>query len=452
MTDHLYDIAVAGAGAAGLLCAARLLEQDPKLKVIVLEKESGVGGRLRSTSSASRIWNYGLNQVSSKLYSFWDQTLKNNPDAPDLGEMSLNEVRTCGIISSNQIQTIAQGELFSKKGARAIAGAAAARDWANLEALKEALDSGKRKEQAFQTAWSGTQKSPSAIALEHIAASFGVADIWSSSTDILFAKGAKALERAYLGDWEQAMAPLVEVLNNREGSELLLDAEIIGAAFVEADHNWTLTTRKGQVVAKRLVVAMTPWDALRWLPKNYWPTELLQMTIKCKPISAVVLSETISHLPEHAELPDRLLVPAEGVQILISPNKDICYQATIDFEVSMQAPDVVKAVRRLRRARKKLLQAVEGLETAGDHLALVPVGWAVPSGHTDRRYVEKMNRSAINTEVLLFCGDAYGAHLDEDDNFTESLLAVCERLTNPAYVETKPAHVAEVEQDDSADY
>ena len=98
------------------------------------------------------------------------------------------------------------------------------------------------------------------------------------------------------------------------------------------------------------------------------------MASKVKPVSAVTLTERIEKSAA-GDLPDIIMIPAEGVQAIRSSEDEITFQATIDFEISVQAPEVVKAVKRLRRARKKLLAARAGCMSENERIALVTVAW-----------------------------------------------------------------------------
>jgi len=430
MTDVL-DVLIAGAGTAGILTAARLIHDKPELNIALIEKEQIPGGRIRSVSEEHNLWGYGLSHISKDLVQYWDQTLKLDPESVDISEANVAPLNRIGVLAAAKISELDVNDWFSKKGARAIGGGAAARDWKSIDALSESMASGKKKEQSFQVAWNGTRKSPAGIVIQHMAASFGIPDVWSSSTQALLFRAQQFSSDLMVGDWNAPLETLISRIKNHEHADYHDDCTIIGASYQTEEKHWIVSTRGGTFAAKTLIVAQAPWDALKWLPKSYWPTDLLQLAIKTKPTSVVILSELLE--PEcmgQVDLPQVTLIPAEGVQIYLLPSGELCYQATIDFETSLQAPDVGKAVRRLKRARKKLKSAVPNLESTGEHIALLSVGWAQPMGFTDQRMRPKMDPKNLNSETLMFCGDAYGSSLSGDQNIIESSLSIAHSLSN----------------------
>ena len=128
------------------------------------------------------------------------------------------------------------------------------------------------------------------------------------------------------------------------------------------------------------------------------------------------------------ELAQFIIIPSESVQATISP-KEIVFQATIDYELSLQAPDVVKAVKRLKRALKKLLTAAPEIKTGIERVALVPVGWAQTPSIMERKHLDRLKIDAVQDRHLAFCGDAYGKSLNGDDNLIESVISASEAIS-----------------------
>ena len=117
------------------------------------------------------------------------------------------------------------------------------------------------------------------------------------------------------------------------------------------------------------------------------------------------------------------MIPAEGVQAVRSSPDEITFQATIDYEISVQAPEVVKAVKRLKRARKKLLTARAGCMSENERIALVPVAWGQSAAVSEAKLLQRMAKSHISSANLAFCGDCYGASYIGDENVIKSVVS-----------------------------
>lgn len=168
-------------------------------------------------------------------------------------------------------------------------------------------------------------------------------------------------------------------------------------------------------------------DCCSVVSKNLWPTQLLTVVNKTKPVSLVTLSCPILE-GDTKDVAQFVVVPSESIQASVSPN-EIVFQATIDFELSLQAPDVVKAVKRLKRAHRKFLLAAPHIKTGIERLSLVPVAWAQTPIMQDRKHLDRLKMENIQDRHLAFCGDAYGQSLNGDDNLIESVLSASEAIS-----------------------
>lgn len=442
-----FDVVIAGGGVTGLLAASRLSQANPQLKIALIEKEGELGGRLRSTAAPTGPFSYGLNAISPTLYDFWNQTLKNDPEAPDLPGVVSERQKRVGVLAAKKVSEFPVEEWFSSKGAKKVGGAAAARSWDAVEELvgpvvpedhedEEAPEgdgdtdeskprrAGATSEKALGQAWKKTRKDPAAVVMEHFGNVFGIPDIWNASPGALAERAAFHGAQLYKGPWEPAIQALTDRESWQNAVTVFSDCHIIQAKY--ENETWHLDTSRGAFTAPKMVVAQPPWQAILWLPRSLWPADLLALASKTKPVSAVVLSEKL--LTGGDELPDVTMVPAEKCQVVKNGADEICYQATIDYEMSLQAPAVVKAVKALRRARKKLMAACPELSSEGDHIALQPVAWSQSPMQRDRRWLSKLRYDKVNQSHLVFCGDAYGPRYDGDSNIVKSLLAACESL------------------------
>lgn len=414
--DQIHDIIVAGAGLAGAMAVARLHDKFPQRSIVVLEKENVPGGRLRSTDEGARRWGYGLKAITADLFKAWDQILKQDPEGPDLPSYLSATCERAGILQANRLTEVGYRDLWTEKGVRAVAGGAAARDWKTMVATREKTEKNKKVDHAFGQVWEGTRKSPAGIAMEQLAHAWGIPDLWDASAGTIFTAAETSRQGAYSGKWEDAIQATFARPGLKEQLTLKTDCRVVDAKW-DGD-TWVLQTSQGLIKGKVLVVAQSPWDAIGWLPKGHIPDQVIVMANKAKPVSVAVLSETIAS--EH-ELPEVIFIPSEDVQVWIHDKREISFQATLDYEITMQAPEVVKAVKRLRRAKKKLQAAFPDLKLEGDHLSLLPVGWSLPPSAGERRWAEKLEKQEFQSPRLVFCGDAYGAGFDGDQNLLTSV-------------------------------
>lgn len=416
-----YDIAVAGGGLAGVLAVARLHEKYPDCTILLLEKNPSLGGRLRSSDTESRRYSCGLQAITPELFHYWDQVLKQDPEAQALPSFMTHRIERGGILAANKISEFPVSEMMAPKGARALAGLTAQRDWKTVDASFEKI---KRADQSFSSVWEGTRKSPSALVLEQFSHVLGIPDLWEASAKAVLERSALCKDGFYMGNWEQALDEILNRQNLKEKLTVKTSCRIADSKFEAGE--WLIQTEQGPFKASSLVVAQPPWEAVMWLPKSNCPEEIILMANKAKPASVVVLSEVITKSPE--DIPEMILVPAEEVQIIVHKQREVVFQATLDYEITMQAPEVVKAVKRLKRAKRKLLAAFPGMETEGEHLSLLPIGWSQPVNHHDRRWAEKLEDQKFQNHRLVFCGDSYGSSCDGDKNVIASVTSASKVL------------------------
>jgi glycine/D-amino acid oxidase-like deaminating enzyme len=435
--EKTFDVIIAGGGCSGLLTAARLADAHPDMKILVLEKEEVLGGRLRSNTPEATRHSYGLNAIDYKLFNFWNQSLKSDPEAPELESIIDRRHKTFGSLAGGKILQADVTEWLSDKGSRIIGGYAAKRQWpkmeevikqgelttANEENSEEAEDS--KKVESMGSLWKLARKAPAAVVIDHFSNAFGIPDVWGAATQAVSARGHMLASSMHCGNFERALELLVEHFGERIVVER--NATIVDAIKTD-DESWEIETQSEKYCTDSLIIAHPPWQALDWFKRDNWPTALLSLVSKTKPTSTVVLSTTIK--AGEANIPDLIMVPSEKTQILRNTETEITIQATIDFEVSLQAPEVVKAVKALRRTARKLMKQVEGLELEGAHIALMPFAWPKSSASKDHRFYTKIMKKPINTKSLSFVGDAYGASYDGDQNIINSVVGVCEVFAN----------------------
>lgn len=448
--EKAYDIIVAGGGAAGVLAAAKLAKANPSLKILVLEKEAYLGGRLKSTSASDRVYGYGLNAVSDALFNFWSETL--SEDHQKLDELVPGKQKSVGILAGNKLNHGDINLWFSPKGARLLGGYTASRQWTEIEeiltnhaasldddddgddSVSFDEDEAPKKEtparsgasHAFSHFWNKPRKAPAAVVLDHYSSAFGIPDVWGAAPSAIAQRASFHASGLHSGNWQPAFEAIQEVPEVKEAVTFVTNGRIAKADKV--DDKWVVTSEAGVFEAKKLIVAQSPWQASFWLARSHWPAHLLSLANKTKPVSVVVLSEQL--LKTDVEIPDVIIVPSEKVQIIRNGDRDLCFQATIDYEMSLQAPAVVKAVKALKRARKKLQLLFPDAISDTDHFALQPVAWAQSPIFAEKRNIDKMRKKGTLEKDIAFVGDAYGPNFDGDTNVISSIQSVVEQTAS----------------------
>lgn len=424
------DVLIAGAGLAGVLLAARLTALRPDLTILVLDSEPTPGGRAHTltpdeSGAGPSQWTYGLGYLSEGLLNFWDQTLKQDPESQDLNSFISGRIETVGELSSGKVSTISLKDLSGIKGARLIGGLAAGRDWVDpcqLDAEEKDIST-----KSFSEVWGKSRKSPASAVIEALAPIVGIPDIWNASATAFVQRFKSLCSGPYTGKWVQAAARTLEQASKNGRVQFLGQAHVVQAHYT--CDKWLIKTRVGNFSAASLAVAQPPWLALEWLGQAQWNPHVLHMTNRTRPSSVVILTEKLN-LPRPAQLPDILWVAAEQVQVVTAFDGSIVFQATLDYEFSMDHPMVVKAVRRLKRAKKRVDQLFPGLLSEKDHLALLPVAWAQSYSLADRRMLDKVDLQNHQCAKLTFVGDAYGSSYEGDNNIIKSVSAAAKVLSD----------------------
>lgn len=461
-----FDIAIAGGSLAGVLTALRIQSIAPHLTIVILEQEDQLGGRLVSKalpaaaehtpSHGPQYVGYGLGHVSEAIVRYWTQCLQ-IPNTPLSPPETLGRMGRFGILSGSKLSEIPLSDFLSEKTAKALGGPAAVRDWTHVTKIFEKIETQERSQEETQSArpqtignlWNGPRKSPAAVVLEHIANLCGIPDLWAACPLALKSRSQRLAQLPFCGDlasalWESMLwAEAAFPSTNKQGTRTPLPITQVRNMILStrwADGFWELRCEQNIIHANALVVAQSPWNALHWLPKGFWPAPILQIALKTKPVSLVVLSEQI--LDPQVSLPDIGLIPAERTQFVVGQGKgevrEICFQATIDYELSMQAPAVIKAVKALKRSRKKLLAVYPGAFSEFGHIALQPDAWAQSPALADLKWQERLGSKPLATSKLAFVGDAYGPSHNGDSNILFSVSQAVSALA----VKDDPALIA----------
>jgi predicted NAD/FAD-dependent oxidoreductase len=410
-----------GGGVAGLLAAQRLCVARPEFKVLLVEMKSKLGGRL-VTGGTAHEFGYGSQAITPKLYEFWNQALKTDPEADDLPSIMNHRNARAAILMGSKLTELDMADLCNEKGARALGGLAASRQWSDLKTL---FESDHKFDHTLADLWKSPRKSPAPMVLETYSQAFGISNIWEASPGCIAEKASMITSKMFAGDWQSAFDALIGKFVARHQLDIKFDARVIHAEYSQ-ESGWTLDTAQGEFFGRKIIIAQSPWAASQWIPKALWPSALATIVNKTKPVSTVTLSCPVES-GDPSVLPDLIFIPSENCHAYIS-SKEIVFKTTIDYEMSMVAPDVVKAVKRLKRAHRKFTAATPDLVTGIEHLALLPVTWAQSPNFSERKYLDKLKFNSVQHAHMGFCGDAYGVNLDGDANIIESVVASSEAI------------------------
>lgn len=407
------DVIIAGSGLAGLLALSKMSREKPDWTFTLLEREPWHGGRMRPSLEAEGSRSTGLQAASAELYDFIRETV-----GAEKAEEVIRPMKTVGVMIGQKIQELPFDKLTTVEMAKAIAGGAATKDWAAVETVL----SGEKSEEAFTQLWKGERKSAALVPLEQLAHYWGVPELAGASIRPLQSGFQDARKGLWTGRWDLLFEELISNLRFENRLKIVTRAQVMAAKF--EDKVWTVSSTNGTFQSPRMLVAQSPWEAILWLPKDLWPSRLINIASKTKPVSLVMLSE----LNPFEGLPDLLFVTAEDVQVLALPGQ-ICFQAPLNYELTVQAPAVGKTIKRLKRARKKLAQIYPEMGAEGaEHLGLLSVGWTHSIHPPEYKWFEKLDANHVQKKHLGFAGDSIGAEGSGDLNLMTSVRDACAAL------------------------
>jgi hypothetical protein len=299
--------------------------------------------------------------------------------------------------------------MFRVSGVKAMGGRNAGKEWEDTEPLLFA-DSKKDPFESISKALELKRSGASGTILTEIAKASGIPDVWSAPLELLKHKASNPC-RIY-GYFDDLLDDTVELLANDQLISLARQCRLVD--LKKEGDLWVLQTEQGPITTKDVVIAHNPWAAASTIARDITPVAVSNIALKAKPVSIVALSTQI--VGGTLDL-DFIMIASEEARAIKHGNV-LTFQATIDYEMSLDAPEVVKAVKRLKRAAKKLSQYFDGLELAGEFIGLIPEAWAQPTNSSDHKFIQKMKSS--HGSGLFFVGDAYGPSYDGDLNIISS--------------------------------
>ncbi len=424
-TQSGFDCVIVGAGISGILTAARLHQATPSRKILLVEKESHIGGRITARSLHQRL--FPIFGVTAPLFQFVNQTLRLDPENPDLESfIPLPQEEEVGFFCGGDLYRLSRKRLLHESVLKMLAGPQVARQWDELQTLWQPVE---KEVTEGESAPAGSKKKLNEKNRAHQALHvlFQLADsasIWGLAEETWPARAQALCEIRIRGNWEPALQQLLPA----EGGSLQVspNTHVLGAK--RKDGKWILSTNHGPIESQGLIVAQSPWQALEWLDRDEFPSTLFQRASKTQPVSTVLLSEKITRMD--SSLPSLLFIPAQAASV-VSSETELVFYTHIEYETSLDAPSVVKAIRRLRRAREKVRQKFPNLLSEGEYVALRTIGSTAPHRLAEKRICEKIKETVFPKQSLAFCGDAYGDADNPDENLIRSVLAAVALQATP---------------------
>ena len=186
--------------------------------------------------------------------------------------------------------------------------------------------------------------------------SLGISDLWSASLLSIKERMEYLSSSLLTGSWVYNL----QIALAHENIESHNNCRIVESLYNPQEKTWTLQTEQGNFYGRQLIVAQSPWESVEWLDQKACSTYFLSLAQKFQPVSLVTLSY---RLPVELDLPALLWIMAEDVQAVKNHPLELCLQAVVDYEHSLEAPNVVKAIKRLKRSFKRIVQYT-GLDTS----------------------------------------------------------------------------------------
>jgi hypothetical protein len=413
--DNNYDILIAGGGLSGLLALTRFRQIHPSARIVLIEKEQRLGGRLRTADGKENIGAGGLHYVSKHLYDFLNRTLLGCARGEDEFNLPNDKPHILGLLQGKKLEELPLTELCTSRFAKILGGASAVKQWESfLDNLKKRND--ELSPQPLGKALNLSKKDPFLDILNIMSIPLGIVNPWFATPSSVEQRMAYIEQGLFGGPW----TGFIDKLTQWAEADIILESSILDANF--SNGLWDLKLEKGSVSGKALIVAQSPWEALSWLKRENSPAALINIALKYSPLSVISL---VLRFEKELDLIDRFLIPSEKSQVFCLSKNEVCIQVIIDYETFLDAPRVVQAVKQAKRSKIKLCKHLEIEAPIEEFLSLRPVAWTQDSHHDARKQVEDYDASKLNSQKLVFCGDSYGNSYDPDQNLIKSLLAAC---------------------------
>ena len=164
MTDFVWDYIIAGAGISGTLSALEISTKYPDAKILMLEKESRVGGRLKVSDSNSS-YGLGLHKMAEKLVDYFQASIHKSPVDLSLPKenKSKNDISKFSLLAAQKLYPV-DNDPISNKGFRSLGGAAAQKNW---NEFNETVLQNEANDKPISHYWKTGKKSAGVVVMQH---------------------------------------------------------------------------------------------------------------------------------------------------------------------------------------------------------------------------------------------------------------------------------------------
>ncbi len=424
-TQPLFDVLIIGAGLPAALLAQRWGESSSHKKIALLDHSPPVNSSPTPGDEESFSSPENFTVMGEKLYSF----VKNSASPSSAETKPTDHFRSLAseILAFNKGKStsIPLGDLETEKGVgKLLGGTSYGKAWGQVSPLLKKSEEIKSSFfPVLQKKLKITRKHPLTQMLANLGDFLQIPEILDSPPQVIAERLADATGTKYIGPTRELVQSLLKDFVEKDQKEFIENTHIISATYEKP--RWILETSRGNFYTKTLVVTDNPWGALNWIDHKELPKEVINLAMKTKPVSAVWLRE-----PWEEEPPTHpsLFITSEGVHGFFR-DRTLFLKKPLDYELSLSAPCVVKAIKSLKRARKKLgpLPTTSSPKVR-EHISLDPFSGCQPLSFLEQRYSQKLDPEAINSPTLLFCGPAYGPSSLGDQNIIQSTLAASQAL------------------------
>lgn len=404
-----FDFLICGGKIPGALLAARIKQTSKKAKIAIIESQYSIG----SLAVSECEWPSNEKLVSQDMYNFLLRSLMNvSKEEVNLGA---RRVESIGVYNGPKLIEFEFGELFSEKSFQKLIGRVGVERWNKLCSILNDEQSELLKNKLVKA--SGfSPKDPFWKWLSCFSSAFGVVNPRESTVRCFKDRLNYFKKDFFLANWSHSLKSLVKNLSLKT----YLNEAIVESSY--DDSIWKLRSNSHELLADKILVAQSPWEAFPWLRRNDTNKTFIELAHKSSPISIVTLSLKID---KNFESPDLIFIPQECVYVLRLGENELCLFNLIEYETFLEAPEVVKAVKRLKRSRRRLASTFDFSNIDHELLSLKPIGWGQDPLFGARKIIDSFDYERLNKKHLAFCGESYGNSYDPDQNTIKSLLAAC---------------------------